>query len=806
MQIIISVWGVTTVTSIKKADFENFQPASESPDSDNLAQGPQGEDSSICTVFDLPAGAARLFEVMKAIQVDISPQVSALIADQSTDRQPAHLLLATPGLGKTRAVQMLIAALPVETVVWVFQPTLQKAREFACDMARSNRFIHVFRGRGAPVEAGANDAMCCRHNLAAKVAAKGLSIKRMLCGLGDTAVVGICHHWSTCHYQAQLRTLKRHEGGGVFVMTHASLTVPPPCPEPHLIIIDEDPSFSLPRSVKVDAHALSAESELADFFNSGSDNDLASNFRAGAGDDGDRASCGTEGSPETIFALLEALVQGLAAPEPLFELAATVDMAELEDALAHLRGLERKLRKSLQPCADDTDMEGSFEATAIPLLRAVQLFLTAVREELRLFTAGVIDRSHFNGLSVEIGNDGRLSAVTAHFLASVGIKASVPMIILDGTADPLLVTRALRRRTRVWRIDVARQGEVIQCTSRGFSNASLAPAPSYPQAPSLLEEREELWRNLTTVLRREAEAASAGILVVSTLAVEEEARRRKCCDDLLGERIDWIHFGATRGLNSFTERQTVVLIGRKQPPAVAVQDLTRAFFANDPAPFDLGILDYVVRRKTLYAKSGHASPTINQIHQDTRVHRVLWQMREAEVIQAIDRVRAVRFPRKILLLNTLDLRRPDDDWDSRCLGVPADAYVSWSELWKGGNRAEAILLSCDGFLPLAPRALAQIAPLTFPRVEAAKKWLYRTDLDRALACHAKYIAKVHVRPARQRGASWPLLVDQRHHPCLIGARASWETKFGIPMAVWICGGYGDAVEVGSVQIRSKSEQ
>ena len=770
------------------SDFESGRTVAELSDAESLAYEALDDGGGRQVVHDLPSAEARLLEVMAAIQEEIALQVSALIAGQPVHRQPAHLVLATPGLGKTRSVQKLIAALPPEAVVWVFQPTLQKAHEFACDMARSNRFVHVFRGRGAPITNGAPDVMCPRNATATRIAAEGLSIKRMLCGVSDTTLIGTCAYWSSCQYQAQLKTLRRGDGGGVFVMTHASLTVPPPCPEPHLIIIDEDPSFSLPQSARVDARDLSACSEWADFIDSDNDSDLPSSSMVEEGDDYDRASCGTEGSPETVFALLEALVQGLAAAEPLLELAATIDMAELEDALAHLRSLERKLRKSLQPVADDSDMEWAFDGTAIPLLRAVQSVLTAVREELSLFTAGVIDRAHFNGLSIEIGNDRRLSAVTAHFLASVGIKASVPMIILDGTADPILVTRALRRRTQVWRIDVARQGQVIQCISRSFSNASLTYTTDYHQAPSQLAEREELWGNLTTVLRKEAKDAPDGVLVVSTLAVEEEARRRKCCDDLLGDRIDWTHFGATRGLNSFTERQTVVLVGRKQPPALAVQDLARAFFANDSAPFDPGILDYVVRRKTLYAKSGHASPTLTQIHPDPRVHRVLWQMREAEVIQAIDRVRAVRFPRKILLLNTLDLRRPDDDWGIRCLGMPADAYVSWPELLKGGNRAETILLSCEGFLPLAPKALAQIARDIFPSVEAAKKWLYRTDLGRALDQHAQHLARVHVRPAGQRGAPWPLLVDQRHHPCLSVARVEWEAKFGVPMAAWVHSG------------------
>jgi hypothetical protein len=89
----------------------------------------------------------------------------------------AHLVLATPGLGKTRSVQALIEALPPQAVIWVFQPTLRKAHEFAQDMAGSTRPVRVFRGRGASVAEGATETMCNRHAMAAAVAAKGLSVQ-----------------------------------------------------------------------------------------------------------------------------------------------------------------------------------------------------------------------------------------------------------------------------------------------------------------------------------------------------------------------------------------------------------------------------------------------------------------------------------------------------------------------------------------------------------------------------------------------------------------------------------------------------
>lgn len=703
---------------------------------------------------------------------------------------PAHLVLATPGLGKTRAIQDLIGVLPSEAVVWVFQPTLRKAEEFAKDMTGSPRQVRVFRGRGAPVENGASECMCPRNTAAEEIAAKGYSVKKLLCGMNEQETGGTCPQVKTCAYQAQIKDLRDHQGGGVFVMTHASLVLPPPCPAPHLVIVDEDPSAGLPQSVTVEAQALGAASDWATHLR---DDGEQPPPRKGGPCEEDEVPEPEEEEPEFVLTTFERLRESLAGHAPLREIATSVTITELEAALKLLRGLERKLSAVPKPGMRDAILRDLLAVSALPEIQAVQAILFAILQEVRLAVDGVIDRPDFNGLTICRGQDGSVRSVTAHRLARTGIKSSVPMIVLDGTADPVLMGRALRRQMIIWRIDLKRQGEVVQCVGRGFSNTSLAPSADYPTPAAALAERDQLWHGLAAVLRREAAAAPKGVLVVSTLAVEIEARRRHCSDDLLVAGMDWTHFGATRGINAFTDRQTVVVIGRKQPPTGAVQTLARAYFALDPQPFDPGAADYVVRRKTLFGKSGQMGSTTLQVHPDPRANRILWQLREAEVIQALDRVRAARFPRRIVILNSLDLRRPDDDLRNPDLGLPADLHLSWPELRNGGNRAETILATSGGFLPVAPKALTLIAPEIFSGIEAAKKWLHRTDLEKALACHSEHLIRIQVRPAGQRGAPWPLIVDRRQHACSIVARAAFEALLGAEMAVWKMGGSSDVL-------------
>jgi hypothetical protein len=697
------------------------------------------------------------------------------------DLAMAHLVLATPGLGKMRSVLSLIEALPKEAVVWVAQPTLKKAHEFARDMAGSSRPVHVFRGRGAPVSDGASQRMCQRHAAAAELAAKGLPVKSTLCGSTEAAEGASCPYAKDCAYLAQIKALKDHRGGGVFVLTHASLTQPPPCAEPHLVIIDEDPSAHFPQNITVGAESLGIASGWAAHLTDACDEPGSSGQTE---DDGLAAFEDDEKNPEAVIELCERLLDSMASAAPLQEIAANNMVSEFEAALKLLRGLERKLRGGLKPGLADQALSEILADSAIPELQSVQAVLSAILAEVRLTVAGAIDRAGFNGISISRNKNGQVQSVTAHRLARLAIKSSVPMIVLDGTADPILMGRALRRRMAVSRIDLKRQGEVVQCLGRGFSTASLAPTVGYPIPASMIVERDHLWQGLETVLRREVAAAPNGVLVVSTLAVETEGQLRRCCADLLGGPLAWTHFGATRGINAFTERQTVVLIGRKQPPASALQAVARAYFAGDPKPFEPGGGDYIVRRRTLRDKSGKSHSTVIQMHPDSRVNRILWQTREAEVIQAIDRVRSVRFVRRIVILNALDLRRLEDDPENPDLGLPADRHLSWPEFRNGGNRAEAVLEASGGFLPVAPKALVHIAPEIFPSLEAAKKWLHRTDLTDALASHADSMTHVHVRPEGQRGASWPLIVDQRRQGCLSAARLAFEALVGAEMAVW----------------------
>jgi hypothetical protein len=139
------------------------------------------------------------------------------------------------------------------------------------------------------------------------------------------------------------------------------------------------------------------------------------------------------------------------------------------------------------------------------------------------------------------------------------------------------------------------------------------------------------------------------VLLVSYTAAIEVLK-----DDLPAHAMT-AHFGALRGLNSFSHCHTVVVMGREQPSAAAIETLTRPFTATDAEPF-LPVGEYADQLRGRRLRDPVAPNVAEvQVHPDTRCQSMLEQVREAEMVQAIDRVRPVLNHRRVFVLNHLPL-------------------------------------------------------------------------------------------------------------------------------------------------------
>jgi hypothetical protein len=112
------------------------------------------------------------------------------------------------------------------------------------------------------------------------------------------------------------------------------------------------------------------------------------------------------------------------------------------------------------------------------------------------------------------------------------------------------------------------------------------------------------------------------------------------------------------------------------------------------------------------------------VHPDRRVQAVVEQVREAEMLQAIDQLRLIHSARRktVYLLCNIPL------------DVPVDELVTWKQLIED-DRLKAAIAQCDArgwdALPLTAKALNATFPELWGSQNAARRWLEKKPLDRS---------------------------------------------------------------------------
>jgi hypothetical protein len=129
---------------------------------------------------------------------------------------------------------------------------------------------------------------------------------------------------------------------------------------------------------------------------------------------------------------------------------------------------------------------------------------------------------------------------------------------------------------------------------------------------------------------------------------------------------------------------------------------------------------YRERRYTMHDRSQR--PVRVRVHPDRRVQSVVEQIREAEMAQAIDRLRLIHSPRKKTVYILCNIP----------LDLPVDELVTWREL-VGDNRLAEALEKCEenGWeaLPLAAKELTRLFPELWRTRKAAEDWARKNPLN-----------------------------------------------------------------------------
>jgi hypothetical protein len=610
--------------------------------------------------------AARKAVISRKVNKDVAAKHGL---NRLTGKAPRLLVTGSQGSGKSRAAAEEIAELDAGTVAWWMVPTIDKAEEQAAEYrdkyARAGSPpVMVVRGRGQDDPQQPSKAMCPRHIVVNRAAARGVEVRKKICKH--------CPLQDRCGYLKQEAQIAAMDGG-LFLMAREYAFLPSPAPAPDLFIGDE--------SLTAVAAAEPVSFHVSQIANTGS-------WKAGGLDAaiGAAAVLGRvhEAATKHPSRMLAALRDAGVSREQLSGVISYLDTASETVAAASISGRMK-----------DDEIAGALDQIDENDIPRVIRLLRQIRREWDTGRAGL------NTVTV------RDDTVTVFGLKSPRLAKETPVLLLDGTGSPAL-NRVLFGDLTHEHIPVERQGTVTgtrgKTKPKTYSRQSITgrqkPTKANPDGlPFWPAEAERLRREISDIVRRQ----DGPVFVCATMGVEEALR------PILPAQASTSHFGAVRGKNAWEGCQAAVAVGREQPSAQHIEDATRPFTAADSEPF-LALGHYITQTRGRRMRDGTVQPVEVEVHPDPRCQEVLEQIREAEIAQTADRVRPIFQQRSIVLLNEL------------VLDVTYDRTMTHEELVMGGNRFERAWAE-KGILPMGPRDLFGLFPELWISEKAAEREL-----------------------------------------------------------------------------------
>ena len=271
---------------------------------------------------------------------------------------------------------------------------------------------------------------------------------------------------------------------------------------------------------------------------------------------------------------------------------------------------------------------------------------------------------------------------------------SAPVAFLDATGNPRVIEKA-KPGTRIVEIQAKRNAIIIQLMDSALS------------AHRLKENNAHLQERIAELIQRIIQQhGPAGMMIGPLGFISEMTGNGYVPDSVLTA-----HYNALRGLNSGERQDWGLMIGRNEPDAYSVETQARCWFADEP-DFKPGT---VFRGPTpLVAKDGKAVMVTTTQFSDPYSQALMEQAREAESIQAIDRLRLVhaQTPKIVFILSNQPLP-----------GITPDHLVKLDDLLLPGRMATVMLR--DQAIT-GPATMAQRHPDLFATTKEAEHAL--TDL------------------------------------------------------------------------------
>lgn len=568
------------------------------------------------------------------------------------------VLKAPAGCGKTRAYVDMITRVSPLTQIEIYVPTIKLAEEIKQAIVQRGTAHRVSVIRGREQLGLHNQPLCMRHVLAAAMSSKGVSVFPTLCMQRTQYGPLRCQNYVHCAY------IQQYQQSNIHIYTHAHLLLGRTMldeRQPDLVIIDEDFTMGLVEHIEIPMSLLAQvgvrpelQNAVRAIMNWASTQDhaaLLSEFQQQGGGWSDLAETQKKNRPAIVPGELDQIVMN--------SLSSHQNVRPVASLLSHL---DRVLSKGLAPTAIDISPN--------------QL---------------TVHHRH------EITRFGDLK----------GGGAPQKVFITDATISEMIVRQCLPIDTFTV-IQGQRNAIVVQCSDSICSTSSLNPAKSTNQ----IDQQRAITRlSDVQALVDELARTGADILVVGPSTITGNPAKGIGSKLATAPNVHLAHFGAVRGIDAWKTCEALVLIGRNEPTPQAVENIARAFFYDDPTPLQL-TGQWEPQTRGFDMASGEQIGTVVAGHRDPRVHEVLMQIREAESIQALDRLRLIHNtePKLVILLSKLPLP-----------GVQVDQLLHWSELTRG-SEFERLYRNSGGILPLNTSWIAQ---KTGKPIEAAKKAIQR---------------------------------------------------------------------------------
>jgi hypothetical protein len=338
-----------------------------------------------------------------------------------------------------------------------------------------------------------------------------------------------------------------------------------------------------------------------------------------------------------------------------------------------------------------------------------------------------------------------------------------PVLYLDATANISAAERWLGPITPLANIQApAPHMKVVQIHDRVFGYGSLIMPASDPHRTAGAANQ----RRIGAIMEVLASTAGGSKLLIGPKAMIGQMQAH----GMISPTWHVANFGALRGVDSFRDVSLAVIVSRPLPAPAEVERMAAIIFAADVQTLDDW---YPLQAGARLMADGTGRFAEFERHPDDRVEAVRWLICEAEVQQAIGRLRGVRRtadnPVRVIVLNGVDL------------GPTAiDQLVGWQDLLAACGPVS--LMAARG---IVPKMWADVAAICAPRWShadnpghAAKQWFSRHREEKARLAQlwktGELMLPWSARPVQLRRASLGL-EGKNHRYVWLAAHIELET-------------------------------